>query len=96
MQALAKRLQYLNRHPAEYLSYFWWKDHYRVRTDAWQKALCELCAQLNDEDLARKRTSYADLTHWWREGSHCLRKENIDWRTNISGIRDAVRNRSHL
>eukprot|EP00095_Tigriopus_kingsejongensis_P002499 snap_masked-scaffold64_size435223-processed-gene-2.15 protein:Tk02499 transcript:snap_masked-scaffold64_size435223-processed-gene-2.15-mRNA-1 annotation:"hypothetical protein DAPPUDRAFT_41601" len=33
-QALAKYLKYLDGNDEEYLSYFWWRDHYRVATDS--------------------------------------------------------------
>ena len=30
-KALAEYLKYLDRNPEEYLSYFWWKDYFKVK-----------------------------------------------------------------
>ena len=78
LQELAEYLHHLDTHPNEYLSYFWWKDFYRVRVSSEQKGLsmCELCRRLNDPSTPKQ--SYNDLTEWWREGSHCNSKP-INW-----------------
>ncbi len=49
---LAEYLLHLDANPAEYLSYFWWKEHYSVRTGQEQRfaTMCELCARLNNPD----------------------------------------------
>lgn len=51
-----------------YLSYFWWKDHYKVRgtRQDYAQSFCELCVKLwNKSDK-----SYPDFDQWWRHESN--------------------------
>ena len=69
-KALAKFLVELGNNPEEYLSYFWWKDHFSVRrddTDIMEAMFCKLCKKLHDNTLPDK--NYGDLGHWWRKGA---------------------------
>jgi alpha-1,3-fucosyltransferase len=64
-RSLAKYLNQLDQNDSEYLSYFWWKDHYRVETDGMiQRSFCDLCAKLH-EDVKSK--SYSNFESWWRQ-----------------------------
>ncbi len=42
--------------PKEYLSYFWWTKHYRVKRgkDTNSNTWCELCRRLNDPEEPEK------------------------------------------
>ena len=69
--ALAQYLHYLDKNPEEYLSYFWWTDHYYFSRSAPAKhleAVCQLCKKLNDPEEARRSV---DLEKWWWEQSEC-------------------------
>ena len=42
-------MQYLGRNHSEYLSYFWWREHYRVaKAQASDQFFCKLCKKLHD------------------------------------------------
>ncbi len=51
-QHLAEYLNFLIENPEEYLTYFWWKDHYVPRRGHNQNGntWCELCRKLNNPD----------------------------------------------
>ncbi len=70
---LADYLKHLDQNPAEYLSYFWWRDHYQLqgRSMSIKRAMCELCPMLNDENQPVKVVE--DLEDWWWTQSQCRR-----------------------
>ena len=69
-KTLAEYLKFLDQNPTEYLSYFWWKDFYRVNwKDKTVKSMCKLCQMLNDDDLESK--VYEDMSDWWKKGGKC-------------------------
>ncbi len=73
--ALAEYLDYLSANQTAFMSYFWWKDLYRLDTTRSVKlGMCELCKMLNDGTLPEK--SY-DLKDWWWEQSKC--QMNPEW-----------------
>ena len=76
---LSKYLKKLMSDPVEYLSYFWWKDHYKVYKGIQNKsfAFCELCEKLHDPKLNHK--SYPDMEEWWVKGGKCKTKEDVPW-----------------
>ncbi len=78
-KALAEHLLYLDQNPAEYLSYFWWRDRYRAVNSVAQKAasMCRLCQMLNDPDEPEKVVS--DLEDWWWKKSKCVAKGKAPW-----------------
>ena len=62
-KALADVLHRLDKNDSEYLSYFWWKDHYHlVDLDLTRRSFCDLCAKLHEDD---KPQSYPDFHKWW-------------------------------
>lgn len=70
---LANYMLELNDNDEEYLSYFWWKDHYRVHhkgSDTMVRMLCQLCTKLHLPNLPEKRVE--DLSDWWEKGSECF------------------------
>ncbi len=71
IKALADYLIHLDKNPAEYLSYFWWRDHYQPRGRKMSIifAMCELCAMLNDETQPAKVVD--DLEDWWWTQGQC-------------------------
>lgn len=77
-EKLAAYLLHLDQSPEEYLSYFWWKDYYRVfEIDV--PPICELCQMLHDD---KPINSYQNMTSWWREedyGPACLKKGSFAW-----------------
>ena len=83
---LAAQLHYLANHPTEYLSYFWWKDHYSLSPQSFDKAdrmanfaqsFCRLCEKLHDtNDRPNKShqdaaSSYRSIAQWWRDKGEC-------------------------
>ena len=77
---MAARLKRIVSNETEYLSYFWWKDHYRVETSTASRnfyALCQLCKMLNDPDEPVKIRN--DLMAWWMVGSNCKSKGSYPW-----------------
>jgi alpha-1,3-fucosyltransferase len=84
-KALADYLHQLDQNDAQYLSYFWWKDHYQVHhpggssstsststsstLNNFGHAMCQLCSKLHDEKEPPK--VYEDLYGWWRGDAEC-------------------------
>ncbi len=84
-KALAEHLLFLDQNPAAYLSYFWWRDHYRAVNSREQKAasMCELCRMLNDPSEPTKVVH--DLEEWWWRGGRCLARGKAPWSSAWSG-----------
>ena len=76
-ESLAKYLLKLDKNPEEYLSYFWWQDHFQIRFEYMQKMACQICDKLNT-DYSQK--IYHDLEEWWFNKSHCVRTPAIKWK----------------
>lgn len=66
---LADKLKFTMLNATEYLSYFWWKDFYRLtsRTDPQNQPFCKLCEMLHDPDAPPKQ--YTDFKTWWNGDS---------------------------
>jgi alpha-1,3-fucosyltransferase len=65
-KALADYLIRLDQNETEYLSYFWWKDYYRVDSNVTrirQRAFCDLCASLHEDATS---SSYSNFEEWFR------------------------------
>lgn len=80
-QDLAKYLHQLDQDDASYLSYFWWKDFYRVRhprsSDGRKKnnfaqSMCRLCEKLHSGQEEPTKV-YNDMYQWWRGSAECGR-----------------------
>ncbi len=77
---LAKYLLWLDKNPEEYLSYFWWQDHYHVHiTKNKPESMCDLCEKLHSKTEPPK--VYEDMTEWWRNGGECEEKTFWSWKT---------------
>ena len=79
---LADYLQHLDANEEEYLSYFWWKDHYAVLNTR-LPTICRLCELLHDPNAPVK--SYEDMNAWWRKGA-CLKRDAIPWSRQKTGV----------
>ncbi len=66
---LAQFLLWLDKHPEEYLSYFWWQDYYMVKSSSKQDIACELCRKLHSKE--EPRTVYKHLYDWWVKDGQC-------------------------
>ena len=64
--ALAAHLLHLNRTPAAYLSYFWWREHYDVVIGTPYEGMCALCRRLHLRE--RGRSVVEDLEGFWDKG----------------------------
>ena len=73
---LAAYLLRLMGNETEYLSYFWWKDFYRVE-DHGRSAYCKLCQMLNDGEQPPWVRDH--LSKWWVTGGHCKAKGTFPW-----------------
>ncbi len=67
---LAQYLLWLDEHPEEYLSYFWWQDYYTVMDTPRRNVACQLCEKLHSTE--EKRTVYTDIYNWWVEYGQCM------------------------
>jgi alpha-1,3-fucosyltransferase len=73
---LSDYLVYLDRHPEEYVKYFWWKRWYRIKD---RMPFCDLCKKLHELDYNFDRQQiYDDMDGWWRNGS-CTQKPEIQF-----------------
>ena len=95
-KALAQYLNHLSNNPEEYLSYFWWKEHYRVEVTraARLKSFCQICQMLNDQGLPPK--SYHNLNDWWKQSSHCKAKGSFKWSRPTNWIMDSLSERASV
>ena len=68
---LAKYIKYLSNNDTEYLSYFWWRQHYKVanRVDRDNNFFCQVCSMLHNDSLPAK--TYYDLQSWWTDYGNC-------------------------
>ena len=69
---LAKYLRKLSNDSAEYASFFWWRDFYKLShtyLDNNHRPYCDLCEKLNDQNAPPK--IYKDIKKWWMDGSSC-------------------------
>ncbi|KAL7572492.1 hypothetical protein ACA910_000318 [Epithemia clementina (nom. ined.)] len=87
-QKLAAFLQRLSSNPTEYLSYFWWQDHYTLwpksfakadRLTNFAQAFCRLCQRLHEENdpavaEAQPHSSYQNISVWWKQKGQCRSK----------------------
>ena len=76
-KSLAKYLLKLDKNPEEYLSYFWWREHFQIRSDVMHKMACQICYKLNTQ---YPQKIYHDLEEWWVNKSHCVRTPLIKWK----------------
>jgi len=91
---LAAEIRRLNDDDEEYLSYFWWKDHYRSVDRRTSLSMCELCKKLHDDDNGgRKEKVYDDLAAWWVDGGHCAKRESLPWAKEKPSFVGAAANR---
>jgi alpha-1,3-fucosyltransferase len=58
-------LRSLMRNETEYLSYFWWRQHYRVETKVNAHAFCDLCKKLNENNVNNRIQYYKSIKEWW-------------------------------
>lgn len=67
-EELATFLTNLSKDTEEYLSYFWWMDHYTINTG---NSYSNLCARLQEErrKLGQTVHYYKDMTRWEQEGT---------------------------
>lgn len=59
---LAEHLIYVASDVDEYISYFWWRQHYRL---ARPSPFCDLCAHMHSPTWPYRTQSYADIEGWW-------------------------------
>ena len=66
-RVLAQYLKRLERKPSEYLSYFWWRDHYTITRfhDHARNSLHKLCSVVHD-GLEPPRV-IPDIDRWYNE-----------------------------
>ncbi len=79
---LAEYLIWLDKHPEEYLSYFWWKDYYEVESSGLKLAACELCRKLHSE--TEEPAVYNDLYQWWVEDAECMSWTHVSLKDKLT------------
>lgn len=68
VEELTKYLKFLIENPREYIKYFWWKKHYKIKSHpTYPYMLCDLCKKLNDENFMSKNHEYENIENWWSE-----------------------------
>jgi alpha-1,3-fucosyltransferase len=78
-KTLANYIHELDQDDGEYLSYFWWKDHYQVqhpytgisgsKMNNFGRSMCHLCEKLHDDTEPNK--VYDNMYQWWRGDAQC-------------------------
>ncbi|ALC50016.1 FucTC [Drosophila busckii] len=59
---LAAHMDFVASDVYEYMSYFWWREHYSIGNAS---PFCDLCAKLHATNWLHKRQAYADIEAWW-------------------------------
>ncbi|KAH8283256.1 hypothetical protein KR044_006660 [Drosophila immigrans] len=67
VEQLAAHLRYVADDLDEYMSYFWWRQHYQL---VQHSPFCELCAQLHRPGGAHRTQFYGDIEAWWFNSCH--------------------------
>ncbi|XP_034490864.1 alpha-(1,3)-fucosyltransferase C [Drosophila innubila] len=62
VEQLAMHLRYVANDLSEYMSYFWWRQYYKLGHDS---PFCELCAQLHHPSFQHRTQIYEDIEAWW-------------------------------
>jgi alpha-1,3-fucosyltransferase len=87
-EELAQFLHYLDHNDTAYLSYFWWQDHYQVKSPSrdggdgtemmknnFGQAMCQLCDKLHHSDvMIHTKKTYSDMRGWWINKGECGRE----------------------
>ncbi|KAH8419770.1 hypothetical protein KR009_002291 [Drosophila setifemur] len=59
---LALHMNYVGGDQAEYVSYFWWRQHYTLSSSS---PFCDLCARLHEPSFRHRSQIYGDIQSWW-------------------------------
>ncbi|XP_062139124.1 alpha-(1,3)-fucosyltransferase C [Drosophila sulfurigaster albostrigata] len=62
VEQLASHLRYVANDVNEYMSYFWWRQHYQL---VQHSPFCDLCAQLHRPGAQHRTQFYGDIEAWW-------------------------------
>ncbi|XP_070495208.1 alpha-(1,3)-fucosyltransferase C-like [Chironomus tepperi] len=77
-EELVKYLKYLIDNPKEYVKYFWWKQHYTIKSHpTYPYTLCEMCKKFNTESFMKAQHRYEDINEWYRNRDMCNQKSHI-------------------
>lgn len=67
VKELTDHMQFLADNPQEYMSYFWWREHYAI----WKPSkYCRICQSLH-EFGSKQRPAYPDLMETYFKGKAC-------------------------
>ncbi|XP_040173950.1 alpha-(1,3)-fucosyltransferase C [Anopheles arabiensis] len=72
---LAEHLRYLMDNPAEYVRYFWWKQHYALEDT---NQYCDLCQRLHSVSARERVQYYRDIKAWWYDDA-CTARSKIEF-----------------
>lgn len=67
-EELAKYLKFVSENQDEFVKYFWWKEHYDVKSHNYyinKGNLCKICEKINEPNRALKRQIYSDMREWF-------------------------------
>ncbi|TDG40097.1 hypothetical protein AWZ03_013481 [Drosophila navojoa] len=64
-EELAQHMRFVAGDKQEYISYFWWREHYHLATFS---PFCELCARLHQPSWMHRTQSYDNIESWWFNG----------------------------
>ncbi|EDV47679.1 alpha-(1,3)-fucosyltransferase C [Drosophila erecta] len=62
VEELARYLNFVAGDPDMYVSYFWWRSHYRLVPSS---PFCDLCARLHAPAFGHKTQFYHNIQSWW-------------------------------
>lgn len=87
---LAEYLHYLNRNHTEYLSYFWWQEHYLHlgMSQITNRVMCKICEKLHDPKLQPQ--VYEDVGVWYK--SSCQGRGSFPWSRPEKAFMGCTRN----
>jgi alpha-1,3-fucosyltransferase len=76
-QELVNFLNHLIENPKEYIQYFWWKKHYKIKSHPTHPyMLCDLCKKLNNPEVTEASHYYEDIKAWYNR-STCNQNAHI-------------------
>jgi alpha-1,3-fucosyltransferase len=78
VEDLVKYLKYLIDNPKEYVKYFWWKQHYKIKSHpTFPYTLCDICKKFNDDNFMEARHQIESIDSWYRDPNMCNQNSRI-------------------
>ncbi|XP_013141087.1 PREDICTED: alpha-(1,3)-fucosyltransferase C-like [Papilio polytes] len=66
---LAETIEQIVENPSIYNSFHNWRQHYVIKRTRQLEGICDLCSNLNNKRIFKRKTAVRNFRHWWYYGS---------------------------